>query len=144
MMRRWLWSSLETFTNKKFRKKWNEIQTILTQSLSEKKWEKQKKKCKNHERGNIRPCLTGISMRPTVFDLCCICVFCIHFFCICSFDAWEYNFWYPWTLNNPLFKYIHVGSFWHLLQKYLKKTVPLLDKTLPKISLFQSLQTSSA
>ena len=33
---RCLWSSWETFTNKNFRKTWNEIQTILIQPLSEK------------------------------------------------------------------------------------------------------------
>ena len=34
--------------------------------------------------------------------------------CICAFDTWEYNFWYPWTIL--FFKNIlHVGSFWHFV-----------------------------
>ena len=29
--------------------------------------------------------------------ICYICVFVYLYFCICTFDTWEYNFWYPHT-----------------------------------------------
>ena len=32
------------------------------------------------------------------FVICCICVFVYLYFCICVFDTWKYNFWYPWTI----------------------------------------------